>query len=79
MKSHLPSDPYLELDSDGYGVAVLMQGDVGVAWRVLAPSAHDRWVSVAWAGDSLGAISWNAFRVLLDPASGRVESSIFTK
>lgn len=79
MTSSLPSDPFLELDSDGYGIAVLMPGDESVAWRVLAQSAHDRWVSVAWAGNAIVANSWNGFRVLLDPASGRVESSTFTK
>ncbi|WP_159600468.1 hypothetical protein [Agromyces humi] len=73
------TDPYLELDADGYGAAVLMPGDEGVAWRVVPPSAHDRWVSVAWAGDTIAANSWNGFRVLLDPASGRVESSTYTK
>ena len=36
MRSSPPRDPYLELDADGYGVAVLMPGDEGVGVASLA-------------------------------------------
>jgi hypothetical protein len=72
-------DPFLDLDADGYGLAVLMPGDDSIVWRAVSPAPQDRWVSVEWAGDSIAADSWNGIRVRFDPASGRVESSSFTK
>ena len=73
------ADPFLDLDKEGFGLAVVMPADDGVLWRAQPPTAHDRWVSVEWVGGSIAANSWNGVRVLFDPASGRVESSSFTK
>jgi len=72
-------DPFLDLDAEGYGLAVLMPGDDGIVWRAQPPTAQDRWVSVEWAGRWIAAHSWHGVRVLFDPASGRVESSSYTK
>ena len=71
--------PSLDLDAEGYGLAVLMPGVGGIAWRAEPPTPQDRWVSVEWAGGSIAATSWNGIRVLFDPVSGQVDESSFTK
>jgi len=71
--------PYLHLDEHGYGIAVVMPAEHGIAWTSGPPTASDRWVSVSHSADGVVATSWNGIRATLHPGTGRVLASTFTK
>lgn len=72
-------EPYLDLSADGYGVAVVMPGKDAIAWTAAPPTASDRWVSVSRTTEGIVATSWHGIRAILDPESGRLLASTFTK
>ena len=66
----------------GWPNLVRIRPDGTVVWRVAPgqrPSDRDWWVSVDIEDDTLYANSWSCYRCRLDPESGSVMSSVFTK
>ena len=48
-------------------------------WRGELPQAPDVYVEIDWAAEGPVAWSWSGFMVRLDPETGRIRSSVFTK
>jgi len=69
-------------DLKGWPNLVRVRSDGTIVWRATADenaSAHDWWVSIDAGGDGLYANTWSCYRCQLDPESGSVLSSVFTK
>lgn len=57
-----------------------LQPDGAVVWQAELPDrGYDAYTDVEWRNHVLTAFSWSGFLVVLDPDSGRILSTRFTK
>ena len=56
-----------------------VRNDGTVAWRASAPDLPDTFVSVRWEAGNLIGWTWGCYSVTLNPQTGQIEKSVFTK
>jgi hypothetical protein len=66
---------------DRFATLLRVRPDGEIVWRTPPPEKRgDAWVRLAWSKrDGLNANSWSCYWCKLDPATGRLTSSAFTK
>ncbi len=75
-----PRTPYGDLK--GWPHLLRVRPDGEVVWRIEPgpnPGEHDWWTAVEISEQSIVATTWSCWRQTLDPETGRVLSSVFTK